>query len=104
MTASLGAPDGELAGESADRVAAVVLAVPGVSRLHGGSFGEVGTYLPGRRVTGVRLGDQVSEVHIAVAMNADVLAVVEQVRAAVTLLVGGPVQVVVEDVTAAGPG
>jgi len=26
-------------------------------RLHGGRFGELGTYLPGRRVTGVRIDD-----------------------------------------------
>ena len=83
----------------ADDVAAAVLAVPGVSGLHGGAFGEVGTYLPGRRVTGIRLGDDLSQVHITVAMHTRVLAVVGQVREAVAGLVGGPVEVVVEDVT-----
>lgn len=36
----------------ADSVAAAALSVPGVSRLHGGSFGEVATYLAGRQVEG----------------------------------------------------
>ena len=43
--------------ELADSIAAAVLAVPGVAALHPGMFGEVGTYLPGRRVTGVRITD-----------------------------------------------
>ena len=40
---------------TADEVAAAVAAAPGVSRLSGGHLGGVGTYLPGRRVTGVVL-------------------------------------------------
>ncbi|MFD4183444.1 hypothetical protein ACFWPB_20405, partial [Rhodococcus sp. NPDC058514] len=41
--------------EPADLIADAVLAVPGVAGLHGGMFGEVATYLPGRRVLGVAL-------------------------------------------------
>lgn len=88
------APDGT----TADVVAAAVLAVPGVSGLHGGAFGEVGTYLPGRRVSGVRLGAS-TQVHVTVAMGSDVLAVAGQVRDTVSTLLGGPVEVVVEDIT-----
>lgn len=49
------APAGEPPRERtpADRVAEAVLAVPGVAGLNGGAFGEVATYLPGRRVVGV---------------------------------------------------
>ncbi|MGL5861474.1 MAG: hypothetical protein ACRCY9_09490, partial [Phycicoccus sp.] len=50
----------------ADRVAEAVLAVPGVAGLHGGTFGEVATYLPGRRVIGIRLNDVAAEVHVTV--------------------------------------
>lgn len=85
----------------ADRVAAAVLAVRGVSGLHAGSFGEVGTYLPGRRVMGVRLGSDVTEVHIAVVMGAPIADVADQVVAAVQPLVQAPVQVFVQDVTPA---
>ncbi len=42
----------------ADDLADVVRAVPGVSDLHPGALGEIGTYLPGRRVAGIRLRDE----------------------------------------------
>ncbi|GAA1923755.1 hypothetical protein [Nocardioides hwasunensis] len=103
MTAPTGTARGDQPAEAADLVAAAVLAVPGVSGLHGGAFGEVGTYLPGRRVSGVRLGEQ-SAVHITVAMHAEILEVVREVRDTVSALVGGPVEVVVEDVTATEQG
>ncbi len=86
----------------ADRVADATLSVPGVTGLHAGSFGEVASYLPGRRVNGVRLRDDVAEVHVAVAMGRPLLEVAEAVRAAVAALVTTPVEVVVEDVTEAG--
>ena len=85
----------------ADRVAEATLSVPGVTGLHAGSFGEVASYLPGRRVNGVRLRDDVAQVHVAVAMGQPLLQVAEAVRAAVATLVTTPVEVVVEDVTAA---
>jgi hypothetical protein len=39
----------------AEAVADVVLAHPAVVRLSGGPFGTIASYLPGRRVVGVRL-------------------------------------------------
>ncbi len=53
--------------ELADEVAAAVLSVDGVVGLHGGMFGEAATYLPGRRVTGVRLGENATEVRLTLA-------------------------------------
>ena len=47
-----------------DRLAAAVLAVPGVEALHPGMFDEVGTYLPGRRVAGIRITDHAVDVHV----------------------------------------
>lgn len=41
--------------ELAEAVAAAVLAHPGVVRLSGGPFDTVASYLPGRRLLGVRL-------------------------------------------------
>lgn len=83
--------------ELADQVAEAVRAVPGVHDLHGGVLGEVGTYLPGRRVAGVRIEDQRCEVHVALEWDADLAATVEAVRTAVRPLVGGAVDVTVED-------
>lgn len=88
--------------EVADRVARAVLAVPGVHDLHGGVLGEVATYLPGRRVTGVRLRDHDTQVHLVLAWGAPVTATTEAVRARVAEIVPGTVHVAVEDIAAPG--
>lgn len=85
------------AGVIADIVASAALAVPGVTRLHTGSFGEVATYLPGRRVDGVRLRPGSTEVHLVLRPDVDLLRTAERVRTAVNVVVGGTVDVFVED-------
>lgn len=92
---------GDKPAELADRVAAAVLSVPGVHDLHGGVLGEVATYLPGRRVTGVRLRDGETHVHLVLSWDAPVAITTAAVRAQVGDLVPGAVHVSVEDV--AGP-
>jgi len=84
--------------ELADQVAAAALTVRGVTGLHGGMFGETATYLPGRRVPGVRLTENVADIHLSLAYGAPVFATAQQVRDALTALVTGPVDVTVEDV------
>ncbi len=84
--------------EPADQVAAAALTVRGVTGLHGGMFGETATYLPGRRVLGVRLTENVTDIHLTLAYGAPVFATAQQVRTAVAALVPGPVNVTVEDV------
>ena len=84
----------------ADAVAAAALAVPGVVALHTGTFGEVATYLAGRRVDGVQLRADSCSVHLVLAWGAPVLATADQVRAAVEPLVGTPVDISIEDVIA----
>lgn len=87
--------------ERADAVAAVVRGVPGVADLHPGMFGEVGTYLPGRRVPGIRFGDDSIAVHITVTEDAPVRETAAAVRAAVARdWPGVAVNVTVEDVVA----
>ncbi len=49
---------------TAEEVAAAVAAAPGASRLSRGHLGGVGTWLPGRRVTGVVLREEDMEVHV----------------------------------------
>lgn len=86
----------------AERVAARTLTVPGVSALHGGMFGEVATYLPGRRLLGVRVTDAECAIHVVVSYPHNVVDVARAVHRAVEPLVAVPVTVTVEDVAQAG--
>jgi uncharacterized alkaline shock family protein YloU len=86
---------------TADDVAALVLGVPGVVRLHAGVFGEAATYLPGRRVSGIKLGDDLIEVHVVVANGAPIREIAQQIHTVVAAAVAAPVHVFVEDVDAA---
>lgn len=70
-----------------------------VARLSGGPFGDVATYLPGRRVPGVRLADDQVEVHVVARWGARVPDLVAEVWEAVGPIVAGlPVAVHVDDV------
>lgn len=91
--------------EPVDVVTAAVLGVPGVAALHAGMFGEVGTYLPGRLVPGVRIVDGVTDVHVALVFGTPVRETAAQIRDVVAGIVGGTVNVTVEDVASpAGDG
>ena len=82
-----------------DAVATVALACPDVVGLSSGRFGEVATYLPGRRVNGVRVAAGELQVHIVARWGPPLPEVAEYVRHAVAPLSGGrPVAVVVDDV------
>ncbi len=80
-----------------ERVADAVLAVEGVHGLHRGIFQEVATYLPGRRVAGVRQTSRGTEIHVTLEWGAPIEATSELVRAAARPLVEGPIDVTVED-------
>lgn len=82
----------------ADLVAEAVLAVPGVHGLHGGAAGEIATYLPGRRVAGVRVRDDRCEVHLVLAYGTSLLEAADRAREAAARHVDTPVDVTVEDV------
>jgi len=85
--------------ELADRITTAVLAVPGVTGMHGGHRGVTATYLPGRRVVGVRRREDHTEVHITVDGHVPVRPVADEVRRVVQPLVNQPVHVTVEDLT-----
>jgi uncharacterized alkaline shock family protein YloU len=68
----------------AEAVAAAAVACEGVHALTRGSdVVEIATYLPGRRVLGVRVTPGRAEVHIVVRYGANVVEVADRVRAAV---------------------
>jgi hypothetical protein len=86
----------------AERIAAVVTAHPAVAGLHGGIFGVVATYLPGRRLTGVRVGEGDEPVELAVVLHLDepIPGIVRALRREVSGMCGGAaVDITVADVT-----
>ena len=72
-----------------DLLAAAVLACPAVVSLHPGGPNYVATYLPGRRVAGVRVDDTVVEVAVVAATGVPVPVVAAQIRSAVAALAAG---------------
>lgn len=71
-----------------DAVAEAVSACPSVARLTPGSGVELVTYLPGRRVAGVRMGDDGLEVHVVARYGPTMAEVAEEIRAALRPVVG----------------
>jgi hypothetical protein len=86
--------------EPARSAADAVLAHPAVVRLDGGPFGTVASYLPGRRVVGVRLPDGPARpVEIAVVARAG--TPLPQLAAEIATLVRSVLGEVAVDVTVA---
>ncbi len=82
----------------ADRLAREVEVHPSVVRLDDRSF--VATYLPGRRIDGIRAGDPGDPVDVAVVLRLDrpLPEVIDEVRARVASVVGDvPVNITVAD-------
>ncbi|WP_086825602.1 hypothetical protein [Allokutzneria sp. NRRL B-24872] len=91
----------------ADAIAETVLAHPAVHRLDPGQFGALASYLPGRRVEGVRAagpGEPV-EIGVVLTLGGSLPEVVDDLRARVRLVTGDVrVDVTVTDVVLAGDG
>lgn len=82
-----------------EAVAAAALGCPLIAGLTGGHVGEVATYLPGRRILGVREVDGSVEIHVVAKWGRPLPEVAEVVRTAVASHTGGlPVVVFVDDI------
>jgi hypothetical protein len=82
-----------------EAVAAAALGCPLIADLSGGRFGEIATYLPGRRILGVRQLEGTVEVHVVARWDTALPHVADELRAAVAPHAGGlPVAVFVEDI------
>lgn len=85
-----------------DAIAAATLACPAVAGLHEGGTRAVATYLPGRRVVGVRVEDRRVLVSVVLAFGSSVRSLEAQVRSALAPHVEGrQVDVHVADVQTA---
>ncbi|WP_439029287.1 hypothetical protein [Gordonia terrae] len=87
----------------AQQLATAALAVPGVTGLHSGVFGEVATYLPGQRVSGVSLDDDAGAIHIVVDLTHDLHSVAAQVRDAAEEIAARPITVTIADINVGVP-
>jgi len=90
-------------GVDVDAVAAAVRGCPAVDDLAGGPLGGVATYLPVRRVPGIRISDDRIEVHVRGVWDQPVSLIADQIRGALATLNGGRIiDVVLTDVAEPG--
>lgn len=89
--------------EPADLIVDAVLTVPGVVEMHQGMYGEVASYLPGRKVPGVQIRDHECHVHVVMLYDVDIPATAHAVRTAVEPIVGTPVHVTIQDLVDESP-
>ncbi|HEY2193352.1 MAG TPA: hypothetical protein VGH76_13790 [Actinomycetospora sp.] len=87
-------------GPVSERVADALLAHPDVVRLSGGPYGGIATYLPGRRLLGVALGEgeEPTRIGVVLRLGAPVHATADALRVLVAAQTGARrVDVVVAD-------
>lgn len=75
--------------DDAESVAATVRALPGVADLYAGGIAPLATYLPGRRVLGVRFDEESVQVAVVVAAGSSAPSAAGQVRAALADVAAG---------------
>jgi hypothetical protein len=86
-------------GVNVDAVAAAVRACPGVEALHGGHPQRIATYLPGRRIEGVRIERQAVVVQVRTRWGVPAVELAAQIRATVAPLAAGRrIDIVIADV------
>lgn len=96
---SLTPPPQQVDGVDVDAVAAAVRACLDVDDLDGGPFDAVASYLPGRRVPGVRVASDRVTVQLRSRWGVPLPLIGQQVRAAVLPLVAGrKLDIVVSDI------
>lgn len=96
MSASVVVP---ASGAEADVIAAAVLACPGVVALHHGGTVAVATYLAGRRVVGVQVGEERIRVAVVATLGVPVAVLDDGIRRALApFALGRAVDIHVADV------
>lgn len=71
-----------------DRIQTAVLSVPAVVALHGGAYEEIATYLPSRRIAGIRADTEHVEVHVMTRYGTPLVLIGAQIREALHPVLG----------------
>jgi hypothetical protein len=88
-------------GIDVDDIEAAVLGCPGVAALGSGTIGELATYLPGRRVAGIRVGPELVELEICAAWGPSAQEIARQIwEALAELVTDRPIEIVITDIAA----
>ena len=86
-------------GVDIDALHTAVAACPDVSGLGSPGLAGLTTYLPGRRIAGLRISPDLLELEVVAAWGASVADIAAQIRSAVSGLVAGrPVNITVADI------
>jgi hypothetical protein len=92
----------EAAEIDADAVVEAALSCPLVAGMADAVLPAVATYLPGRRVHGVRVDGDAVEVHVVARWEAPMPVLADQVRRAVAVVTGRSVSVFIDDIELPG--
>jgi hypothetical protein len=99
MTDTRGTVAAVIDGVNVDAVAHAARACAGVSDLYSGRFGEIGSYLPGRRVGGVQVAPNSVTVQVRSRWGVPASDLLRQISAVIAPIIGARyVEVVVADV------
>jgi hypothetical protein len=99
------ARDAIIDGVDVDAVAVAVRGCAGVSGLDGGRYGDVTTYLPGRAVAGVAVGDGRVRVQVRAVWNTEVPVLAAAITTALASVTRDrPVDVLIADIDDPRPG
>jgi hypothetical protein len=94
-----GFADGVVDGLDVDDIEAAVLGCSGVAGLGSGIIGELATYLPGRRIPGIRITEERVELEICAAWGVPAKLIAGQIWSALgSVVTDRPVEIVVTDV------
>jgi hypothetical protein len=91
--------EGVIDGIDVDDIYSAVIGCPGVAGLGSGTIGELATYLPGRRVPGIRVSPERVELEICAAWGPPIKQIAEQIWAALAVVVTDrPIEITITDI------
>ena len=94
-----GPANGVVDGIDVDHLRTAVLRCSGVAGLGSGTIGELATYLPGRRVPGIRVTPELVELEICAAWGSPAKLIASQIwEALATVVPDRPVEILITDI------